>query len=276
MRDVTAALERMGYERVPMVTEVAQFSVRGGIVDVYGFGMAAPTRLEWWGDDIESIRAFDLTNQRSGDAIAAVTILPIRVEESRSESKRVGEGRREPKGARPPRADRPSARPPVRPSTDRPPVRPTIERPPVAPPAPRRTGKYGRPVWLTLRNTTLLLVPASVVLNMMHANPLLVFAVACLGVVPLAAHGERPNTCFAPDPPLAACSTLHSATRPSFIIAIVALRADSWARQGVHHGSILGNLLLIMGLCCGGGTGHAPLQPTSAGTSAGMLLAVVG
>ena len=87
LKDVTTSLERMGYERVPMVTEVAQFSVRGGIVDVYGFGMAAPARIEWWGDDIESIRAFDLTNQRSGDAIAAVTILPIRVEEGRSESK---------------------------------------------------------------------------------------------------------------------------------------------------------------------------------------------
>ena len=70
----------MGYQRVPMVTEVAEFSVRGGIVDVYGFGMAAPARIEWWGDDIESIRAFDLTTQRSGEELAAVTILPIRVE----------------------------------------------------------------------------------------------------------------------------------------------------------------------------------------------------
>ena len=43
---------RMGYRRVPTVTEVAEFSVRGGILDVYGFGMAAPARLEWWGDDI--------------------------------------------------------------------------------------------------------------------------------------------------------------------------------------------------------------------------------
>ena len=49
--DVAQTLERMGYRRVPTVTEVAEFSVRGGIVDVYGFGMAAPARLEWWGDD---------------------------------------------------------------------------------------------------------------------------------------------------------------------------------------------------------------------------------
>ena len=87
LREVTAALGQMGYEKVPMVTEVAQVSVRGGIVDVYGFGMAAPARIEWWGDDIESIRSFDLTTQRSGDPLGGVTILPIRVEESRSESK---------------------------------------------------------------------------------------------------------------------------------------------------------------------------------------------
>src|SRR6185295_7574613 len=59
LNDVIGRLERMGYERVATVTEVAQFSVRGGIVDVYGFGMAAPARVEWWGDDIASVRAFD-------------------------------------------------------------------------------------------------------------------------------------------------------------------------------------------------------------------------
>ena len=80
LREVVSSLERMGYERVPMVTEVAQFSVRGGIVDVYGFGMAAPARIEWWGDEIESIRAFDLTNQRSGEALGGITILPIRAQ----------------------------------------------------------------------------------------------------------------------------------------------------------------------------------------------------
>ncbi len=77
LRDIVAALERMGYQRVPAVSEVAEFSVRGGIVDVYGFGMAAPARLEWWGDDISSIRAFDLTTQRSGSELPDVTVLPI-------------------------------------------------------------------------------------------------------------------------------------------------------------------------------------------------------
>ena len=80
LADAIRRLQDMGYERVPTVTEVAQFSVRGGILDVYGFGMAAPARLEWWGDDIESLRTFDLDSQRSGDAIERVTILPVRTE----------------------------------------------------------------------------------------------------------------------------------------------------------------------------------------------------
>ena len=75
--DVAQALERMGYSRVPTVTEVAEFSVRGGILDLYGFGMAGPARLEWWGDDISSIRGFDLTTQRSLQELTEVTVLPI-------------------------------------------------------------------------------------------------------------------------------------------------------------------------------------------------------
>ncbi len=70
-------LEHMGYRKVPTVTEVAEFSVRGGIVDVYGFGMAAPARLEWWGDTLESMRAFDLTSQRSLEPLDTITVLPI-------------------------------------------------------------------------------------------------------------------------------------------------------------------------------------------------------
>lgn len=67
----------MGYERVATVTEVAQFSVRGGIADVYGFGMAGPARLEWWGDEISSIRGFDLSTQRSQTELDGIMILPI-------------------------------------------------------------------------------------------------------------------------------------------------------------------------------------------------------
>jgi transcription-repair coupling factor (superfamily II helicase) len=81
---IAGALERMGYQRVATVTEVAEFSIRGGILDVYGFGMAMPARLEWWGDDISSIRGFDLTTQRSLEELNDITVLPITAEEVRS------------------------------------------------------------------------------------------------------------------------------------------------------------------------------------------------
>jgi len=80
LTEVVGRLEAMGYERVPMVTEVAQLSVRGGILDVYGYGMAAPTRIEWWGDEIASLRTFDLDTQRSGEPTSRVTVLPVNVE----------------------------------------------------------------------------------------------------------------------------------------------------------------------------------------------------
>ncbi len=84
--DVARALERMGYRRVPTVTEVAEFSVRGGILDVYGFGMAVPARLEWWGDDVSSIRGFDLTTQRSLQELTEITVLPVRTDAVRAEA----------------------------------------------------------------------------------------------------------------------------------------------------------------------------------------------
>ncbi len=67
----------MGYERRPSVVDVAQFAVRGGIVDVYGFGMAAPARIEWWGDEILSLRTFDLDTQLSRNEIDQVSVLPV-------------------------------------------------------------------------------------------------------------------------------------------------------------------------------------------------------
>ena len=84
--DVARTLERMGYRRVPTVTEVAEFSGRGGILDVYGFGMAAPARLEWWGDDISSIRGFDLTTQRSLQELTEITVLPVSTDAVKEES----------------------------------------------------------------------------------------------------------------------------------------------------------------------------------------------
>jgi transcription-repair coupling factor (superfamily II helicase) len=90
--EVIRVLEAMGYRRVHTVTEVAEFSVRGGILDLYGFGMAAPARLEWWGDDITSLRGFDLTTQRSLEELREITVLPITTAAMRDEAE--GQARR--------------------------------------------------------------------------------------------------------------------------------------------------------------------------------------
>ncbi len=75
--DLAAHLDRVGFERVPLVDDVGQYSVRGGIFDVYGFGMAEPVRLEFWGDEITELRHFDLFSQRSTRAAEVAVVLPI-------------------------------------------------------------------------------------------------------------------------------------------------------------------------------------------------------
>ncbi|OYV69162.1 MAG: hypothetical protein B7Z72_07765, partial [Gemmatimonadetes bacterium 21-71-4] len=74
--DLVARLEEMGFERVPMIDDVAQFSVRGGIVDVYSFGMADPVRAEFWGDEIVELRQFDIGSQISTRDVPAALVLP--------------------------------------------------------------------------------------------------------------------------------------------------------------------------------------------------------
>lgn len=61
----TSDLSTAGYERVPVVMERGQFARRGGIVDFFSWQSEEPLRLEWFDDEIESIRAFDLHNQSS-------------------------------------------------------------------------------------------------------------------------------------------------------------------------------------------------------------------
>ena len=74
-----------------MVEDVAQFSVRGGIIDIYSFGMAEPVRLEFWGDDIVELRHFDLNTQRSTRDAELALILPVdgRVRDDDGDAERV-------------------------------------------------------------------------------------------------------------------------------------------------------------------------------------------
>jgi len=73
-------LDEAGYERVDTVVEVGQWSLRGGIVDVFSPTRERPVRAEFFGDEIESLRLFDPTTQRSIDALDEITILPISVD----------------------------------------------------------------------------------------------------------------------------------------------------------------------------------------------------
>ena len=66
----------VGYHRTDVVAAAGEFAVRGGIVDCWAATAAAPARIEFFGDDIESIRSFDLTSQRSSDALAKLDIVP--------------------------------------------------------------------------------------------------------------------------------------------------------------------------------------------------------
>jgi transcription-repair coupling factor (superfamily II helicase) len=77
LENLTTHLESIGFEQVPMVEDVAQFSVRGGIFDIYSFGMAEPVRLEFWGDEIIELRHFDLVSQRSTRDADLALVLPV-------------------------------------------------------------------------------------------------------------------------------------------------------------------------------------------------------
>ncbi len=76
-RTFVDALRTRGFEEVPLVEEVGQFAVRGGILDVYSFGSPEPLRVEFWGDEVASIRHFDILDQRSTREVDHVHLLPV-------------------------------------------------------------------------------------------------------------------------------------------------------------------------------------------------------
>lgn len=64
------------FKRVDFVTEPGEFSVRGGIVDVFSFSNDEPYRIEFFGDEVDSIRTFDVETQLSTERIKKITIIP--------------------------------------------------------------------------------------------------------------------------------------------------------------------------------------------------------
>ena len=76
MEEIKHLLTGMGYERMGQVDGMGQFSVRGGILDVFSLTEEVPVRIELWGDEVDSIRSFDAESQRSIQQMDEVTIYP--------------------------------------------------------------------------------------------------------------------------------------------------------------------------------------------------------
>ena len=71
-------LVQAGYQRAEQVEGIGQFAARGGIVDFYPPQYSWPIRLEYWGDEVDSIAAFSLESQRREDSMKLVEITPVR------------------------------------------------------------------------------------------------------------------------------------------------------------------------------------------------------
>ncbi len=88
LSDLAKRLVRMGYERAEQVESPGQFALRGGILDIWSLTAEDAVRLEFWDDEIDSIRSMDAQSQRSVEKLEKVQIFPMReivFEEQRAE-----------------------------------------------------------------------------------------------------------------------------------------------------------------------------------------------
>lgn len=82
---VIDTLTEYGFEQTEFVYEPGQFSVRGSLIDVFSFSNDLPYRIDFWADDIDSIRSFDIENQLSVDSLNSVSIISNTVNEAEGE-----------------------------------------------------------------------------------------------------------------------------------------------------------------------------------------------
>lgn len=83
---VLRTLVALGYRRVDAVTSPGEMAVRGGIVDVFGLDRSRPWRAEWFGDEVDDIRPFEVATQTSVGRLESVSILPARELDLRPDS----------------------------------------------------------------------------------------------------------------------------------------------------------------------------------------------
>ncbi|MTH96823.1 transcription-repair coupling factor [Roseibium sp. RKSG952] len=77
MNTISGWLERNGFSRTPTVRETGEYAVRGGIVDLFAPGAEEPVRLDFFGDTLESIRAFDPETQRTSKQLKRLDLVPM-------------------------------------------------------------------------------------------------------------------------------------------------------------------------------------------------------
>ncbi len=75
--EILEKLVQLGYERVEQVDSLGKFSARGGIIDVFPINRQVPIRIEFFDNEVDSLREFDITSQRSIKNIVSVDILPL-------------------------------------------------------------------------------------------------------------------------------------------------------------------------------------------------------
>lgn len=78
LNELTERLIKMHYDRVDFVEAKGQFSIRGSIFDIYPVNFKNPVRIELFGDDVDSIRSFDINSQRSVEKLQSVELIPAK------------------------------------------------------------------------------------------------------------------------------------------------------------------------------------------------------
>ena len=73
---ITEVLDTYGFQLVDFVAEPGQYSLRGSIIDIYSYSNDEPYRIDFFGDEIDSIRTFDVVNQLSINKVDTITIIP--------------------------------------------------------------------------------------------------------------------------------------------------------------------------------------------------------
>ena len=81
LEELCKKLVGLGYDRVDEVEGIGQFAVRGGIIDIFPLTGEYPFRVELWGDEIDSIRSFDIVTQRSIETKESLSVYPAKEKE---------------------------------------------------------------------------------------------------------------------------------------------------------------------------------------------------